>query len=146
MLPLNKGGEKMLQRDADWPTSAYRSSTAWGEPAPPPAAACPSLPPSLPPAPWCLYPPSCYKGSRLINRKNHEETVGRVSRIVEETLETCRPLDRREGMLWRAAAPAPSSCGRRFLPTAVHASFDQLRLHLVPSWGNGSRVPPDPPA
>lgn len=98
------------------------------------------------PRPVVSLPPSCYKGSRLINRKNHEETIGRVSRIVEETLETCRPLDRREGMLWRAAAPAPSSCGHRFLPTAVHASFDQLHLHLVPSWGNSSRVPPDPPA
>lgn len=49
-LPLNKGGEKMLQRDLDLPTSAYCSSTGGRPSQPPPsAAACPSLHPLLPP-------------------------------------------------------------------------------------------------
>lgn len=82
----------MVQRDLDLPTSACRSSTG-GRPslgrASPRHQQLPALHFILCCPPWCLYPTSCYKGSVLINNiKNHKETTVRVSRRLEETLET----------------------------------------------------------
>lgn len=90
-LPVTKGGEKMLRRPWTCPlppaAPLQEAGLTWGEPAPPSAAAYPSLHPLLPL--WCLYLTSCYKGSTPINNiKNHKETTGRVSRRVEETPET----------------------------------------------------------
>lgn len=62
----------MLQRDADVPTSAYRS----------PAGGRPSLGRASPstsscPGPVVSLPHLLLQGLKLISRKNHEETIGR---------------------------------------------------------------------